>query len=174
MRNTALSPVASIEFNLTISKCRDEAVAQTQKERRTSPKRNRMSNNKSKPFHKHPFRKHISSIFSTRTMTFSFLEVGRSSQFLPFGTHVTFVRPVRLGSVQFTSGQVVRLLRRLVPVVCMVVNWIPGQMALFDPPMTSGVFTSFLVWQLRPTRDCGKSPRRPSPMRSVRLCQEST
>jgi hypothetical protein len=22
--------------------------------------------------------------------------------------------------------------------------------------MTAGVFTSFLVWQLRPTRDCGK------------------
>jgi len=54
--------------------------------------------------------------------------------------------------------RLVRLLGRLVPVVCMVVNWTPGQMALVDPPMTAGVFTSFLVWQLRPTRDCGKRP----------------
>ena len=53
----------------------------------------------------------------------------------------------------------------------MVVNWIPGQMALFDPPMAAGVFTLFLVWQLRPTRDCGISPRRPS--NEERLCQRA-
>jgi hypothetical protein len=34
---------------------------------------------------------------------------------------------------------------------------IAGQMALLDPPMTAGVFTSFLVWQLRPIRDCEKA-----------------
>jgi hypothetical protein len=44
----------------------------------------------------------------------------------------------------------------LVLVVCMVVNWIPGQMALAGPPMAAGVFTSFLEWQLRPTRDSEK------------------
>ena len=33
----------------------------------------------------------------------------------------------------------------LVPVVCMVIA-IPGQMALVDPPMAAGVFTSFLVY----------------------------
>ena len=66
--------------------------------------------------------------------------------------------------------RLVRLLGRLVPVVCMVVNWTPGQMALVGPSMAAGVFTSFLVWQLRPTRDCGISPRRPS--NEERLCQK--
>ena len=35
----------------------------------------------------------------------------------------------------------------LVSVVCMVVNWIPGQMALLDPSTAAGVSASFLVWQ---------------------------
>ena len=48
----------------------------------------------------------------------------------------------------------------------MVVNWIPGQMALADPPMAAGVFTSFLAWQLRPTRDCGMKALAVPQMRS--------
>ena len=69
--------------------------------------------------------------------------------------------------VREVHGQGVLLWRgcafgRLVPVVCMVVNWIPGQMALLDPPIATGVPPSFPAWQLRPARDCGISPRRPS------------
>jgi hypothetical protein len=33
-----------------------------------------------------------------------------------------------------------------------------GQMALVDPPIAAGAFISFLVWQLRPTRDCEMKP----------------
>jgi hypothetical protein len=52
-------------------------------------------------------------------------------------------------------------LGRLVPVVYMVVN-LRSQDVLADPPIVAGVSTSYLVvWQLRPTRDCGISPRRP-------------
>jgi hypothetical protein len=36
-----------------------------------------------------------------------------------------------------------------------------GQMALVDPPIAAGIFTSFLVWQLRPTRDCETKPLPP-------------
>jgi hypothetical protein len=61
---------------------------------------------------------------------------------------------------------------RLVPAVCMMVVNLRSQVVLVDPPIAAGVSTSNLVWQLRPTRDCGILSPRPSLKRGVVVPKE--